>query len=416
MISILTQWQLPAPPLPTTNTPLQQTVGQIIADVAQRGDDAVAHWAAHWGDAPVQVLTSAQALAIAAQTPQADKAALDFAAQAIEDFAQCTMQALLPQVAMAQNGAHMGARFTPVNSVACYVPGGRYALPSTALMTAITAKVAGVGQRIILSPKLHPATCYAGLRAGANLFVQVGGAQALAAVAYGTQTIPRVAMVVGPGNAAVVEAKRQLLGVIGIDMLAGPSEVVTVADAEANPDWVALDLLAQAEHDPDARAFLLTPSMPLAQQVQQALTHWHTKLQLPAFLLTALQHSGLVVLPSLADCMQAANQLAPEHLQLMVNNPHPWVSQLTDYGALFLGYGTSVPFGDYAAGPNHTLPTARSARFSGALSPLTFLRTQTWVQVGSKAQDLATHCHQLARLEGLTAHAASVACRHAHLR
>jgi histidinol dehydrogenase len=411
MIPIYTEWRLPAQEPARPNAELSSTVATIIDDVRQHGDAGVARWAAHWNDPVPRVLTAAEVEPLTASLAADVKASLDYAAANIRQFATAIMNAVQPAVALHQAGASMGARFCPVGSVGCYVPGGRYPLPSSALMTAITAQVAGVSQRILVSPRLLPATLYAGLLAGVSTFVEAGGAQALAALAYGTESIPAVAMVVGPGNAAVVEAKRQLLGKIGIDMLAGPSEVVTIADAMANPDWVAVDLLAQAEHDPDARAFLLTDSLPLAQAVQKAITYWHTQLALPAFLLNSLQHSGLVVLPDLSACVEAANQLAPEHLQLMVENPATMVSRLNDYGALFLGYNTSVPYGDYAAGPNHTLPTARSARFSGALSPLTFLRTQTWLHVNTHATQLTQSCEQLAQLEGLTAHHHSV-----HLR
>jgi sulfopropanediol 3-dehydrogenase len=413
MIPLYTDWQATThrytPPAPE----LQQTVAQIIGDVRQNGDVALAQWAAHWGDAPPSLLSPAEINNRIAHLSDADKTHLKAAANAITQFGQHIMHALQPAVASVHPDGRtlMGARFKPVDTVGCYVPGGRYALPSSALMTAITAQVAGVKRRIVVSPKLHPATCYAGQLAGVDTFIEMGGAQALAAMAFGTATIPKVDMVVGPGNAAVVEAKRQLLGVIGIDMLAGPSEVVTIADAHANPDWVAVDLLAQAEHDPDARAFLLTDSHALAFAVQGKLAEWHQKLALPAFLLSSLQHSGLYVLPTLVDCAKAANTLAPEHLQVMTLDPHALTPYLNDYGALFLGYHTSVPFGDYAAGPNHTLPTARSARFSGALSPLTFLRTQTWLHVSPGNGPLNATCQHLATIEGLSAHAHSVSLR-----
>ena len=411
MIPIYTQWQVPAAGFTHPAEELSATVANILADVRQRGDAALAHWAQHWGDPAPRVLTAEQALPLTDGLTDADKASLDYAAENIRHFAQTIMGALQPAVSLSQAGATMGARFQPVTSVGCYVPGGRYPLPSSALMTTLTAQVAGVPRRVLVSPSLNPATVYAGLLGGAQTFVEAGGAQALAALAYGTQTLAPVAMVAGPGNAAVVEAKRQLLGTIGIDMLAGPSEVVTLADANANPDWVAIDLLAQAEHDPQARAFMLTDSPELAHRVQQAICDWHQRLQLPAFLMTSLQHSGLYILPDMATCIVAANQLAPEHLQVMSANPDSVAAQLTDYGALFLGYATSVPFGDYAAGPNHTLPTARSACFSGALSPLTFLRTQTWLKIGPDTQTLTQHCAQLAGQEGLRAHQQSALCR-----
>jgi histidinol dehydrogenase len=277
-------------------------------------------------------------------------------------------------------------------------------------MTAITAKVAGVSEVWIVSPQLGPEVLLAGQLAGVTGYRQVGGAHGVAALAYGTETITPVTMIVGPGNAWVTEAKRQLQGVIGIDALAGPSEVVLIADGGANPDWVAVDLLAQDEHDPNARAYCLTDSAEQATSIQQAVDKALSTLPLADFLKESLAHSGILVMDSLEACAKAANTLAPEHLALMVENPDALTPYLTDYGALFMGYDTPVPVGDYMAGPNHTLPTARAARFSGGLTPWTFLRPQTWMRTRNApllCQDAAT----FAVVEGLEAHRASAAAR-----
>jgi histidinol dehydrogenase len=263
----------------------------------------------------------------------------------------------------------------------------------------------------IVSPSFCDEVIFAGSLAGVQQFYCMGGAQAVAALAYGTESIEAVDMLVGPGNAYVTEAKKQLLGTIGIDMLAGPSEVAIIADDGANPQWVALDLLAQAEHDPMARAYLLTDSDTLAQAVSDALQHiLATKTQLPDYL-QALNWGAIFILPTLSDCVTAVNQIAPEHLELLIHNPETYKPQLKHYGALFMGYHTPVPYGDYMAGPNHTLPTGRTARFGGSLSPMIFLRPQSWIHATEASFNLAQDASHFATLEGLCAHALSAAAR-----
>jgi histidinol dehydrogenase len=388
-----------------TDLTFAQSIAGILADVRTRGDDAVAHWAHHFGDATPTRLTDADIQQAAERLPQATRQALSKAADNIQAFAKSVMLSVSP-VSLNQPGWRCGLEFRPVARVACYVPGGRHPLPSTALMTAMTARVAGVSDIVILSPQLPDSVVVAGLLCGVTQFYRMGGAHGVAAMAYGTETVPPVSMIVGPGNRAVTEAKRQLQGVVGIDMLAGPSEVALIADQSARPDWVALDLLAQAEHDPDARAYLLTDSAALIDAVAAVLPQQAQALNLPAFVLGGVVS---VLLPDLATCAMACNRLAAEHVELHVTDPWALKPLLTDYGALFLGENTPVPYGDYTAGPNHTLPTGRAARFSGALNPLTFLRAQTWAEASNS--QLAELTAQLADLEGLTAHAASARAR-----
>ncbi len=394
------------------NDGVTDTVRDIIAQVKNNGDDALRQLAEKFGDAVPEtfLLTQHQIDQALARVPQDTKRVLDAAASNIRVFAEAVKSSVQP-VKIQQADVAVGLDWRPVEKVACYVPGGRYALPSTALMTAITAQVAGVPELTILSPRFGDEVIYAGSLAGVTRYVQLGGAQAVAAVGFGTQSIPRADMLVGPGNAYVTEAKRQLQGVLGIDMLAGPSEVAIIADSGANPAWVAVDLLAQAEHDPDARAYLFTDSLKLAEAVAAEIPKQVTALKLPAFMQTSLQQSGIFVLSSLDACVGAANQLAPEHLALMVSEPERLKSKLTHYGAVFLGYGTTVPHGDYLAGPNHTLPTARSARFSGSLNTLTFLRPQSWIQVQPSAKNFNQTTEAFAHLEGLTAHARAAGIR-----
>jgi len=396
----------------TSDQAVEASVRDIIAQVKSEGDLALKALAAKFGDTiPDSFLLPQSSIdaAIKRLSPET-KTILDTAAKNIRTFAEAVKQSVQP-VNLNQGDFSVGLDWRPVEKAACYVPGGRYALPSTALMTAITAQVAGVPEITIVSPRFGDEVIYAGSLAGATRYVQLGGAQAVAALAFGTETITSVDMIVGPGNAYVTEAKRQLQGVIGIDMLAGPSEVAIIADSGANPTWVAIDLLAQAEHDPDARAYLFTDSLTLAEAVAKEIPVQVEKLGLPDFMQQSLTQSGLFVLKDLTACVDAANALAPEHLALMVANPDQLKANLRHYGAVFLGYGTTVPHGDYLAGPNHTLPTARSARFNGSLNPLTFLRPQSWIKVDAIASQFNTVARDFANLEGLKAHAEASDCR-----
>ena len=392
---------------------VQETVRAILTQVREEGDQALLRFAEQFGD-PVWsgfTLTESQIQEAIQSVPEETRQLLQRAARNIRDFSEAAIKSVQP-FRLQKEGFSVGMDWRPVERVACYVPGGRYPLPSTALMTAITAQVAGVKEIILLSPDLRPETVYAGTLAGVRHFYCLGGAQAIAAVAYGTQSISAVDMVVGPGNAYVTEAKRQLQGVIGIDMLAGPSEVAIIADSGATADWVAYDLLAQAEHDPNARVYLFTTSPALAEQTRQALQAIiERETELPDFLRQGTDWARIMVLPSLAQCIDAVNILAPEHLELLVEDPGSIKDSLKHYGALFMGYHTPVPIGDYMAGPNHTLPTARSARFSGALNPLTFLRPQSWIQTSAEARALISDTQRFAQLEGLTAHALSAGSR-----
>lgn len=396
---------------PQGHEALEITVKSIIAEVRREGDRALRRLAAQFGDTlPESFIVNPETIQFLQRSvPPGTRRIMDAAAANIRLFAQAIRDQLNP-IHIEHEGFNVGLDYKPVERVACYVPGGRYPLPSTALMTAITADVAGVPDISIVCPVLHPAIAYAGQLAGVKRFYQMGGAQAIAALAYGTHTIDPVDMVVGPGNAYVTEAKRLLQGIIGIDMLAGPSEVAVIADDSADAETVALDILAQAEHDPAARAYLFTPSPTLAHAVARLLSEKQKTLALPDYLDISLGHSAILVLPSLDACIDAANRIAPEHLELLVANAQAFKPKLRHYGALFIGHGATVPFGDYMAGPNHTLPTGRSARFSGCLSPVAFLRPQSWVSV-SHSPFLAESTAAFADLEGLTAHAAAARAR-----
>lgn len=384
-----------------------RAVQEILQHVQKDGDQALQQLAQKFGDPPPQAIDLDPL--IAQLTPE-HKKALEHAAQNIKTFADKIMASIQP-FQIDQPEFQSGMHWQPVQRAGCYAPAGRHPLPSTVLMTGLAARAAGVPEVCLVCPRPDPAVAYAARLAKLHPVYQLGGAQAVAALAYGTETIPKVDMVVGPGNAYVTEAKRQLQGIIGIDMLAGPSEVTILADENANPQWIAADLLAQAEHDPDARVVLLTWHQPLLEQVQKQLDHLYRTGQYPDFLPESLKHSALICLNTPEECAQAANRLAPEHLHLAMQNPETLRPLLKNYGGLFLGYHSTVPFGDYGAGPNHTLPTAATARFASGLSPLTFLRAQCWLQVHPHCPELVENTVQLAQLEGLHGHARAARLR-----
>ncbi len=391
---------------------LEAAVADIIEAVRERGDGAVRELAARFGDEVPEyfILSEKEKSAAVNRLDEETRKLLERAAGNIRAFADEIMKSF-KSIHIEYAGWNAGLDFRPVRRVACYVPGGRYPLPSTALMTAITAQAAGVEGICIASPEMRDEIVYAGRLAGIENFYRMGGAQAIAALALGTETIKQVDMIAGPGNAYVTEAKRQLQGVAGIDMLAGPTEVAIIADSDANPGWVALDILAQLEHDPGARSWLFTDSLELARRVTEELDRFLEEMGLPEFVRESLPRQVMFIFESLPQCARACNLIAPEHLELQVAKPELLKEELTDYGALFMGYKTAVSLGDYMAGPNHTLPTGGTSRFSGALSPLTFLRPQSWIKVTGDAESLYADTDAFAQVEGLPAHSESTRAR-----
>jgi histidinol dehydrogenase len=316
------------------------------------------------------------------------------------------------------NGSRLGQEVRPLDRVAVYVPGGRAAYPSTVLMTVVPAVVAGVREIVLVSPpsadrSLNAAVLAAARIGGVTEAYRVGGAQAIAALAYGTETIRRVDKIVGPGNIYVALAKSQVYGDVGIDMIAGPSEVVVVADAGADPSFVAADLLAQSEHDPMARAVLLTPSASLIERVDVETERRLEALPRRALAARALEDNGALVLTaSLEEAIRVANALAPEHLELLVAEPGAWLASVTSAGAVFLGSCTPEVVGDYVAGPNHVLPTGGTARFASALSTEDFVKRMSVIEYSSRGlAEALPHVEELSRLEGLHGHGAAAAVR-----
>ena len=314
-------------------------------------------------------------------------------------------------------GVELGTRWTAIEAVGIYVPGGTAAYPSSVLMNAVPARIAGVERIVMVTPtpdgKVNPLVLAAAHVAGVDEIYRIGGAQAVAALAYGTETIAPVDKIVGPGRDYVAAAKRLVFGTVGIDMIAGPSEVLVIADADNDPDWLAADLLAQAEHDAAAQSMLITDSAPLADAVAAAVERQFKALPRRAIAAASWRdHGAIIVVKSLATAMEIANRIAPEHLELAVDEPEALLTRVRNAGAVFLGRHTPEVIGDYVGGPNHVLPTARSARFSSGLSVFDFLKRTSVLKLGpAELRALARPAITLAEAEGLHAHARSVAVR-----
>jgi histidinol dehydrogenase len=316
-----------------------------------------------------------------------------------------------------ETGTTTGYRWSPIAQAGLYVPGGLASYPSSVLMNAIPAKVAGVERLAMVTPtpkgKLNPLVLVAAHIAGITEIYRVGGAQAVAALAFGTARIPRVDKITGPGNAWVAEAKRQLFGVVGIDMVAGPSEILVVADGRSNPDWIAADLLSQAEHDPVAQSILITDDAAFAQAVSQAVDVMLPTLSTVATARASWHDFGLIIVTrSLSEAPTLVDALAPEHVELVVDDPAPLFAAIRHAGSVFLGRHTPEAVGDYVAGPNHVLPTGRRARFSSGLGVLDFMKRTTYLQCTAQSlSQIGPAAATLGAAEGLPAHARSVTIR-----
>ena len=402
-----------------TTEAVDKAVAAIIADVRARGDAALIDYTARFDG----VTLSADHLRIGGEDIDAAvagidpglTAALDLAATRIEAFHQAQKPVDLRLTDAA--GLTLGMRWTPLDSVGLYVPGGKAAYPSSVLMNAIPARTAGVDRIAMCVPApggtLNPLVLAAARRAGVSEIYRVGGAQAVAALAYGTATIAPVDRIVGPGNAYVAEAKRQVFGHVGIDAIAGPSEVVVLADDANDPRLVAVDLLAQAEHDEAAQSILISDSAAFADAVTAAVAA-----ELPSLPRAAIageswaHHGAVIVVRDWTEAVALVNRLAPEHLQLMLRDPEPVFAQVRHAGAVFLGAHCPEAIGDYVAGPNHVLPTGRTARFASGLSVFDFLKRTTFAAAGADSLAIVGPAAvALAEAEGLQAHARSIALR-----
>ncbi|PHQ69482.1 MAG: histidinol dehydrogenase [Paracoccus sp.] len=402
---------------------VNDVVAAIIADVRARGDAVLCELTTRFDRldlTPDRLRFSAEEIDDhIARVSAEDRTALSLAAERIRAYHARQM----PEDASWTDpeGATLGWRWSPVAAAGLYVPGGQAAYPSSVLMNAIPARVAGVKRLVICVPTpdgvVNPLVLLAARLAGVDEIYRVGGAQAVAAMAYGTATIAPVDKITGPGNAYVAAAKRQVFGRVGIDMIAGPSEVLVIADGAQNPDWLALDLLAQAEHDADAQSILVTTDTGLADEVAKAVDRILPDLPRAAIASASWRDYGtIIVARDLAEAAVLSNRVAPEHLELCVNDPEALARDCVHAGAIFLGAYTPEAVGDYVSGPNHVLPTARSARFSSGLSVLDFLKRTTMAHLTPGAlAAIGPAAMRLAASEGLQAHGASVEARLARL-
>ena len=398
---------------------VDQAVRSIIEDVIARGDEAlVDHTRRLDGlDLTTETLrvSDAEIDAARARCPPEALDALALARERIEAYHQA--QRPRDHMETDATGVTLGWRWTALESVGLYVPGGRASYPSSVLMNAVPANVAGVPRIIMMVPtprgETNPLVLAAARLAGVHEVFRVGGAQAIAALAYGTARIEPVAKIVGPGNAYVAAAKRRVFGQVGIDMIAGPSEVLVLADREANPDWVAADLLAQAEHDPVAQAILITDSVALADNVAAAVERQLTTLPRAEIAAASWRDFGAIILvPDLDGAIPLVDRLAPEHLEIAARDADALAAKVRNAGAIFLGSHTPEAIGDYVGGPNHVLPTARSARFSSGLGVLDFMKRTSILKCGPDAlRAIGPAAITLGRAEGLDGHARSVAIR-----
>jgi phosphoribosyl-ATP pyrophosphohydrolase/phosphoribosyl-AMP cyclohydrolase/histidinol dehydrogenase len=391
-----------------------ETIGEaaaIVEDVRSGGEEALRRQAERLGDLEPGgeiILDRNQLDETLDSLPAEARGVLERVARRIRSFAQAQRDSL-QDLDIAVAGGRAGHRWIPVSSAGAYAPGGRYPLPSSVLMTVIPARVAGVEAVWVASPRPTPVTMAAAAVAGADGLLAVGGAQAIAALAFGTIS-PACDLVVGPGNRWVTAAKKYLFGEIGIDGLAGPSEILVIADETADPELVGADLLAQAEHDDDAVPMLITTSVSLADEVDQAIGRQLEDLPTSGTASRALENGFCLIVESLEEAVSMSDRIAPEHLALHVDEPTPLVDRLDFYGSLFVGSGTAEAFADYGVGPNHVLPTGGGARYQSGLSVLTFLRSPTWAALDD-AEPLVDDTMMLARLEGLEAHARAAQIR-----
>jgi histidinol dehydrogenase len=398
---------------------VDQAVRAIIEDVVLRGDEALIDFTYRFDGLALQPetlrISDAEIDAAEAQCPKEALEALALAKERIDTY----HRAQRPQDSMTTDslGVTLGWRWTAIESVGLYVPGGRASYPSSVLMNAVPAKVAGVPRiaMVVPTPKgeTNPLVLAAARLAGVDEVFRIGGAQAVAALAYGTKAVPPVAKIVGPGNAYVAAAKRRVFGQVGIDMIAGPSEVLILADAHGNPDWIAADLLAQAEHDPAAQSILVTDSPALADAVEKAVERQLQTLPKAEIAGASWRDYGAIILiDRLENAIPLVDLLAPEHLEIETENAEELASKVRNAGSIFLGSHTPEAIGDYVGGPNHVLPTARSARFSSGLGVLDFMKRTSILKCDADAlRALGPAAITLGRSEGLEGHARSVAIR-----
>jgi histidinol dehydrogenase len=403
-----------------TESVVSRTVAAIIADVGTRGDEALLEYTARFdrlsADTVAQLEVSRQRqVAALNRTDPVQREALEYAAQRVRSFHQHQLQQSWQYYD--DSGNLLGQRITPLERVGVYVPGGKASYPSSVLMNALPAKVAGVDEIIMVVPapggEINDLVLAAAYMSGVDRIFTIGGAQAIAALACGTATVPAVDKIVGPGNIYVATAKRQVFGRVGIDMVAGPSEILIICDGGTDPDWVAMDMFSQAEHDENAQSILLCPDGRYLDAVQASIDRLLPTMERADIIRVSLATRGaMIVTRDLAEAVSVSNRLAPEHLELSVADPAALLPLVRHAGAIFMGPFTSEAVGDYCAGPNHVLPTSRSARFSSPLGVYDFQKRSSVIMCSELGvEELGAVASVLARSESLTAHARSVEVR-----
>ena len=402
---------------------IESRVAEILADVQQRGDAAVLEYTQRFDglnakDMQALMLTQAELKAAFDGLPLAQKDALQAAAKRVRTYHEAQKKASGESWSYKdEDGTLLGQKVTPLDRVGIYVPGGKAAYPSSVLMNAIPAHVAGVEEIIMVVPTpqgvKNPLVLAAAYVAGVSRAFTIGGAQAVAALAFGTATVPKVDKITGPGNAYVASAKKRVFGTVGIDMIAGPSEILVLADGSTPPEWVAMDLFSQAEHDELAQSILLCPDAAYIDKVQAAIDQLLPTLPRAEIIAKSMNDRGaLIQTRSMEEACNISNRIAPEHLEVSSRNPHAWEPLLKHAGAIFLGAFTSESLGDYCAGPNHVLPTSGTARFSSPLGVYDFQKRSSLIEVSEKgAQSLGLIAAELAYGEGLQAHARAAELR-----
>ncbi len=396
------------------------TVTDIINDIRKRGDSALINYTNRFDRMSVESIqeleVSAETLATSLEkiTPK-QRQALEFAASRIKAYAE--HQKIESWSYTETDGTLLGQQVTALDKVGLYVPGGKAAYPSSVLMNAIPAKVAGVENLIMVVPtpdgEVNDLVFAAAAISGVDKVFTVGGAQAVASLAYGTETVPQVDKIVGPGNIYVATAKRMVFGTVGIDMIAGPSEILVICDGKTDPDWIAMDLFSQAEHDEDAQSILISPDADFIEKVQQSITRLLEEMPRKEIIQASLNDRGAIIkVDNLDDAVEVANYIAPEHLELSVEEPETMAKKIRHAGAIFMGRYTAEALGDYCAGPNHVLPTSRTARFSSPLGVYDFQKRSSLINCSAQgASELGKVASELAHGEGLTAHARSAEYR-----
>lgn len=396
------------------------TVKAILSDVKTKGDEAVLEYSRRFDRLTVQSMAEleiplSQAHAALASIPENQRKALEAAADRVRSYHEHQKQDSWTYTEA--DGTVLGQQVTALQRAGLYVPGGKAAYPSSVLMNAIPAKVAGVDELIMVVPTpdgdVNDLVLAAAAIAGVDRIFAIGGAQAVAALAYGTQTIPQVDKIVGPGNIYVATAKGMVFGTVGIDMIAGPSEILVICDGKTDPDWIAMDLFSQAEHDEDAQSILISPDADFLQKVRESIARLLPTMEREAIIRASIGGRGaLIQVKDMDEAIEVANFIAPEHLELSVEEPMAMSKKIRHAGAIFMGRYTAEALGDYCAGPNHVLPTSRTARFSSPLGVYDFQKRSSLIQVSEQgAQTLGQIASVLARGESLTAHARSAEYR-----